>query len=304
MKKSILITGICGFAGRHMCDFLAGLSERPKIIGADIIEAQPDHCDVFFKADLTSPKETEHVLRQTLPDYIIHLAGIFSVENLQEIFEANVLSIINLLEATREFVPDAIVIAAGSAAEYGLVEPGQLPVDEQIPCRPVTYYGLSKQSATQVALYFHRIHDICTMVVRPFQLIGPGLTSKLVPGAFAQQLKELRTTGLKTFHVGNLESWRDFLDIYDAAEAIWALCQNPAPGEIFNLCSGEPTKIADLLQMMIDYSNTEIEVEIDPSRLRGRLDVSKVYGSYQKIKKHCGWQPKKNLSQALKTMLV
>jgi GDP-4-dehydro-6-deoxy-D-mannose reductase len=304
VKKSILITGICGFAGRHMCDFLAGLSERPKIIGADVIETQPDHCDAFFKADLTSPKETERILRQTLPDFIIHFAGIFNTENIQEMFKANVLSIITLQEATRECVPHAVVIATGSAAEYGTIEPDQLPVDEETPCRPVSYYGLSKQSATQVALYYHRIHNIRTMVVRPFQLIGPGLTPRLAPGAFAQQLKELRTTGLKTFQVGNLESWRDFLDVYDAAEAIWALCQNPAPGEIYNLCSGEPTKIADLLQMMIDYSRTEVEIEIDPSRLQGRLDVTKVYGSYQKIRSHCGWQPKRNLSQTLKAMLV
>jgi GDP-4-dehydro-6-deoxy-D-mannose reductase len=287
-----------------MCDFLANLSERPKIIGADIIDMQPDHCDVFLKADLTSYKETKRVLRQTLPDYIIHLAGTFSVDNFQEIFEANVLSIITLLEATRECVPNAVVIATGSAAEYGAVEPDQLPLVEQTPCRPVTYYGLSKQSATQAALYYHRIHDIRTMVVRPFQLIGPGLTARLAPGAFAQKLKELRTTGLKTLQVGNLESWRDFLDVYDAAEAIWALCQKPAPGEIFNLCSGEPTKIADLLQMMIDCSGIKVDVEVEPSRLRGRFDVAKVYGSCQKIKIHCGWQPKRNLSQTLKTMLV
>jgi len=304
VQKSILITGVCGFAGRHMCNFLAGLSERPKIIGADVIETRPDHCDAFFKADLTSPKETERILRQTLPDFIIHFAGTFNAENIQEMFKANVLATITLLEATRECVPHAVIIATGSAAEYGAIEPDQLPVDEETRCRPVSYYGLSKQSATQAALYYHRIHNIRTMVVRPFQLIGPGLTPRLAPGAFAQQLKELRTTGLKTLQVGNLESWRDFLDVYDAAEGIWALCQNPAPGEIYNLCSGEPTKIADLLRMMIDYSRTEVEIEIDPSRLQGRLDVTKVYGSYQKIRSHCGWQPKRNLPQTLKAMLV
>jgi GDP-4-dehydro-6-deoxy-D-mannose reductase len=304
VKKSILITGICGFTGRHMCDFLANLSERPKIIGIDISETQPEHCDAFFKVDLTSPKETEHVLRQTQPDYIVHLAGTFKTENIQEMFEANVLSIITLLEATRECAPHALVIAAGSAAEYGVIEPDKLPVDEQTICRPITHYGLSKQSATQVALYYHRVHNISTMIVRPFQLIGRGLTPKLAPGAFAQKLKELRTTGSKTLKVGNLESWRDFLDVSDAAEAIWSLCQNPAPGEIFNLCTGKPTKIADLLQMMIDYSEIKVEIEVEPSYLRGKLDAPKVYGSYQKIKTHCQWQPRKSLSQSLKAMLA
>jgi GDP-4-dehydro-6-deoxy-D-mannose reductase len=122
-----------------MCDFLAGLSERPKMIGVDIIETQPDYCDAFYKADLTSPKETQRILRQTLPDFIVHFAGTFNTENIQEMFNANVLSTITLLEATRECVPHALVIATGSAAEYGAIAPDQLPVDEETPCRPVTY---------------------------------------------------------------------------------------------------------------------------------------------------------------------
>ena len=79
-----------------MCDFLANLSERPKIIGVDIRETQPEQCDVLFKVDLTSPKDTDHILRQTQPDYIVHLAGTFKTENIQEMFEANVLSIISI----------------------------------------------------------------------------------------------------------------------------------------------------------------------------------------------------------------
>jgi GDP-4-dehydro-6-deoxy-D-mannose reductase len=304
MDKQVLITGVCGFVGRYMCDYLTGLSEGPYIIGVDISGVRPSNCHSFYTADLTISEETKNVIKQTKPDFIIHFAGTFGTEDLQEIYKVNVLSIAALLESVREYVPYAVVVAAGSAAEYGQVEPNQLPVDEQTPCKPVTPYGLSKQLATQTALYYHRVHNICTMVVRPFQLIGNGITTRLAPGAFVEQIRKCIAQGSKVIKVGNLESWRDFLDVQDAVEAIWALCQKPTPGEIYNLCSGEPTKISDLLQMMIHQCGADVKIEVDTSRLNGRFDVPKIYGSCQKISDHCVWQPRRTLTQTIQTLFA
>lgn len=304
MKKRVLITGICGFAGRYMCDYLAGLSKRPTIIGVDISDVQPNNCDSFYSVDLTTANEMKSIVKQAKPDFIIHFAGTFGTEDRQEIYKVNVLSITALLESVCEYVPHAVAIVVGSAAEYGQVEPNQLPVDEQTPCNPVTPYGLSKQLVTQIALYYHRVHNICTMVVRPFQLIGDGITTRLVPGAFMEQLRESITKGSKVIKVGNLESWRDFLDVRDAVEAVWALCQKPAAGEIYNLCSGKPTRIADLLQTMIHHCCADVKIEVDTSRLNGRFDVPKIYGSYQKIRDYCGWQPRRNLEQTIQSLFV
>jgi len=249
--------------------------------------------------DLFSAKDVVELIKQSKPDYIIHLAGTFGTEDSQEIYKVNVLSIATLLEAARSHVPDVVMVAAGSAAEYGRIEPGQLPVDEQTPCRPVMSYGLSKYLATQIAMYYYRVHNICVMIVRPFQLIGKGATSRLAPGAFAEQLKQTTAKNSNVIRVGNLESSRDFLDVHDAVEAIWMLCRKPAAGEIFNLCSGSPTKIADLLEMMIKSSGLDVKVEVDSSRLRGGADVAKIYGSFQKLKEHCGWSPKRSLQDSV-----
>lgn len=300
--KRVLITGICGFVGRYMCDYLSVLQPRPYIVGVDTKEVPVAGCDSFYRMDLFSAKDVVELIKQSKPDYIIHLAGTFGTEDSQEIYKANVLSIAALLEAGRSNVPDVVMIAAGSAAEYGRIESHQLPVDEQKLCQPVIPYGLSKQIATEIAMYYHRVHNICTMVVRPFQLIGKGVTSRLVPGAFAEQLKQAIVKGSKVIKVGNLESWRDFLDIHDAVEAVWTLCQKPAGGQIFNLCSGRPTKIADLLEMMIDCAGLKVKVEVVPSRLRGKVDVSKIYGSFQKLNDHCGWTPKRSLEDSVAEM--
>ena len=299
MKKQVLITGICGFAGSYMCNYLNCLQPRPAVIGIDIEGTPPASCDSFYRMDLSSADDVAELIKQSKPDYIIHLAGTFDSKYHQKIYKVNVLSITALLEAASEYVPDVVMVTAGSAAEYGCIETHQLPVNEENPCQPVTFYGLSKLLATQIALYHHRVHNLCIMILRPFQLIGKGVTSSLVPGAFAQQLQQAITEGRKVIKVGNLESSRDFLDIHDAVEAIWALCQKPAPGQIFNLCSGNPTKISHLLQTMIDHCRADVKIEVDTSRLRGKADVSQIYGSFQKLKNHCGWSPKRTLEDSI-----
>jgi GDP-4-dehydro-6-deoxy-D-mannose reductase len=304
MARNVLVTGVSGFAGRYMCDYLNGLKPRPNIIGVDVKDTLFESCDSVYKVDLSSVNDVMELFKRSKPDFIIHLAGVFDTGYYHEIHKANVLSIAALLESACQYLPDVVMVAAGSAAEYGRIEPHQLPVDEETLCQPITPYGLSKYLATQIAMYYHRVHNINTTVVRPFQLIGKGLSPLLAPGAFAEQLKQVIAKGSKVIKVGNLESSRDFLDISDAVEAIWALCQKPAPGQIFNLCSGKPTKIADMLDMMIASCGVDINVEVDPSRLRGRADVNTVYGSCEKLRKHCGWQQRTPLEKSVAAMFT
>ena len=300
MVKKILITGAAGFFGRHLCKYISGLDSSLDIIGADIVETNIENYRSFYRIDMANDNDVSRLINQTKPECILHLAGLFSANNDFEIYRSNILSVAAVLEAVRKSKPDATVIAIGSAAEYGLIEPGQLPIDETSPCKPVTPYGVSKQLATEIAMYYHRVHGLCTMVARPFQLIGKGVTARLVPGAFAEQLKKCVSEKRDVIKVGNLESSRDFLDVRDASEAIWLLCQKPAPGQIFNLCSERPVKIRELLALMIEISGAQVEVEMDTNRLRGKFDVPDIYGSYRKILQHTGWRPHTSLSDSIR----
>ncbi len=299
---TVLVTGACGFVGRHVCDYLKQLQPAPKIIGLDVKDNADTACDSFCRLNLASTEDLAELIERYKPAYIIHLAGIFGTQDHLEIYRANVLFMAALLEAVRRCAPNAVIVAAGSAAEYGQIAPDRVPVDEQTPCRPVTPYGLSKLLATQIALYYHRLYNICVTVVRPFQLIGKGVSVKLAPGAFARQLQQARSNGTRTIKVGNLETARDFLDVHDAVEALWALCQKPACGQVFNLCCGKPTKISELLRMMIEQCGINAKVEVDPARLRGKSDISSIYGSYQRLKDHCGWTPKRSLRESIAQM--
>ncbi len=299
----VLITGAAGFTGRYMCEYIRSLSRDIVIAGVDIRAAQEHQCDDFFEADITSTHQINHILKKIKPGYIIHLAGTFGTGDMQQVYKINVLSITAILEAVLEYVPDSIVVTSGSAAEYGNIDLPYLPVTEQNACNPVTPYGLSKNLATQIAQYYHQVHSLRTMIVRPFQLIGKGVSTRLAPGAFAERLIEAKLTGRDEILVGNLESSRDFLNVQDAVRAIWLLCKNPLPGEIFNLCSGRSIKLRDLVEMMIKLLDGEVKPVTDKRYLLGDSDVDVVYGSFQKIQTHCGWKPEISLHNSLASML-
>lgn len=304
MKRSVLITGAGGFAGKYLCRYLRTLSDELNIAGIDLCDNKAGIYDSFYIDNLQDTGQVKNIIEEVKPRYVIHLAGTFGTGDAQQIFKVNVLSMMSLLDAIKEHVPDAIFIAAGSAAEYGSIDQKNLPVTEENPCNPVTPYGLSKYLATTISQYYCRVHYLCTMIVRPFQLIGKGVTDRLAPGAFAKRLLEAKQAGTSEIQVGNLESSRDFLDVRDAVRAIWMLCENPKPGEIFNLCGGKPVKMSELLNMMISAAQMDIRWVTDQSLMRGEADVSIVYGSMNKIFSHCGWQPEVPLAQTIKDMFV
>ncbi|MDM8008153.1 MAG: NAD-dependent epimerase/dehydratase family protein [Phycisphaerae bacterium] len=302
MTKRVLVTGAAGFAGAYMCDYLAGLADRPRVVGADIAGGGVKSCDSFHSVDLSSADRTSDLIRSVTPDYVIHLAGTFGTDDWRSIYSTNVLSALNLLEAVRLHRAGAVVIMAGSAAEYGSVPVDRLPMTEQLTCTPVTPYGLSKAIATQISEYYHRVHKVCTMVVRPFQLIGKGVTPRLAPGAFASRLAEARRSGSSEIKVGNLAASRDFLDVRDAARAVWMLCEKPAAGQTFNVCSGKPVRTGDLLDLMMRSAGIQVQAVVEQSYLRGNADADIVYGSYDKIREHCGWQPVIPLQDSIRAM--
>jgi GDP-4-dehydro-6-deoxy-D-mannose reductase len=125
--------------------------------------------------------------------------------------------------------------------------------------------------------------------------------SRLAPGAFREKILRAQATGVRTIQVGNLESCRDFVDVEDACAAIWALCDHPAPGEVFNVCTGVPVRMADLLRLMIKLSAARLQVE-HASPARPDPDVSMSYGSFEKLRGHCGWEPRVSLEESVRAM--
>jgi GDP-4-dehydro-6-deoxy-D-mannose reductase len=102
--------------------------------------------------------------------------------------------------------------------------------------------------------------------------------------------------------VGNLEAVRDFSDARDVVRAYWALLESGHAGDVYNVCSGKGIRIRDVLEKLIAASGVEVEIRVDPDRLRP-ADVPVLVGNPARLRAATGWEPRLSLDQSLTDLL-
>jgi GDP-4-dehydro-6-deoxy-D-mannose reductase len=184
-----------------------------------------------------------------------------------------------------------------------MVSEKQLPIEEDLPPHPYGHYGISKLAQTLAGLAAAR-SGRPVVVVRPFNIIGPGMPESLVVQSFAAQVKEIcKGKQPPILKVGNLETVRDFLGIREAVRIYWHLIRTPAAyGEVVNVCSGKGTPVREVLKNLIELAGCAVEVRTDPSRVK-EMDVPVHYGSIRKLQLFLGRAPEQDLKPLLREML-
>jgi GDP-4-dehydro-6-deoxy-D-mannose reductase len=136
-------------------------------------------------------------------------------------------------------------------------------------------------------------------VYRGFNQIGPRQDARFVVGSFAQQLAEIADGAQPVMHVGNLDAKRDFLDVRDAVRAVLLLAERGESGEVYNVCSGEPVAISDVLRKLIAIAGIDVEIREDPQRMRPS-DNPVFFGDSAKVRERTGWRPEFPLEATLR----
>lgn len=294
-----LLTGATGFLGRWVA---TALIER-KSAGTDVVVAgrtRPalDHGLDFVPCDLCEPEQVVHVLRATEPTVVIHTAGLTPPAPPEQLYRANTLATIHLLDAARTLDRPMRVVLAGSAAEFGPVDASCLPVREEHPCFPVGAYGLSKLLATTAGLAARVPLEVT--IARVFNPIGPGTPTSNAFGRFASLLSAPGPDPL-VLSVGDLEPQRDFVDVRDVARALIALADCARPGLVYNVGSGQSIRVKTGLDRLIELSGREVRVEVDPA-LAARAGVQNSRAAIDRIADHTGWRPEIPLEQSLEDL--
>lgn len=301
-----LITGIAGLMGSHLAELL--LEEGALVFGT--VHRQTGTIDhlrdrlTLLPCDLLDREQVEAAVARARPRVVYHLAAqSLPSRSWREpgfTFRVNVLGTLNLLEAVRALSPKAAVVAAGSSAEYGLVPPDELPIQEERPLLPLTPYGVSKVAADLLARLYARAHGLRVVRVRPFFVTGPRKRGD-VCSDFARGIAAVERGEAPTLKVGNLEPVRDFLDVRDAARALVLLAERGEPGEVYNLCSGVGRRVGEVLEVLLRLARRPVPVEGDPARLRP-LDEPVVVGDNSRLRA-LGWRPRLPLERTLADML-
>lgn len=305
----ILITGISGFVGPYLARHIAETDPEAEIWGlvwaADPAEASSSV--QMVDGDLTDISTLTTALNQVRPDIIFHLAAASSVASSWDhpgrFLEVNAVGTVNLLEVTRTLNLDTRVVASSSAEVYGAVPLDQQPITEDSPLEPLSPYAASKAAQDLLAAQYYHGYGMPTIRLRLFHHTGPGRPTQFVASSFAHQIARIeRGLDPPRLAVGNLEAVRDFTDVRDIARAYWLAATRGIPGAAYNVCSNRSTSIRHVLDILLGHSEVDVEVEVDPSRLRA-ADIPYLVGDYSRFNDATDWHPEIPLEKTLGDLL-
>jgi GDP-4-dehydro-6-deoxy-D-mannose reductase len=305
----VLITGMTGFIGSHLVEFL--LKKEVEVVGTvwdktELKNVEPIKDKVrILDCDIRDSARVWEIIEEVKPERIYHLAAqsfpTVSWDEPARTLETNVLGTAHIFEAVRKTELDTIVLVACSSAEYGFVSESEVPVKESHALLPLHPYGVSKVAQDLLAYQYHRNFGIKTVRARIFNTTGPRKTDD-VCSDFTSRIVRIEKGIDKEMYVGNLEPKRDISDVEDVVNALWLLCEKGEMGEVYNLCSSRAYRIKDILNMSIELSNIDIEPQVDPNKLRP-TDEPIIMGDNTKIREACGWVPKMSMEETLSRML-
>ena len=307
MELRALVTGITGFVGSHLAEYL--LAQGFTVSGTYRVRSRMDHIqDIqsrvqLVECELKDANSVRQLLSLTRPDFIFHLAAQSFVptswNSPEDTLVNNVSSQINLFEAIREQKLRCRVQIACSSEEYGMVYPEETPIPEDNPLRPLSPYGVSKVAQDLLGYQYHQSYGLHVVRTRTFNHEGPRRGEAFVLSNFSKQIAEIEA-GKKepVIHVGNLDAIRDFTDVRDVVRAYVLALQLGEPGEVYNIGSGVTVRIGDALEALLKMSPKKIEVRRDPARMRPS-DVPILHCDFSRFQKATGWTPAIPFEQTL-----
>lgn len=299
-----LITGVNGFVGHYLSKYL--IEQGYEVYGT-VIEDNIKMDNVKIKKmNLLNKTEVNDVLTDINPDQIYHLAGQSAVglswKEPTLTMDVNINGTINLLDVVRNNNINTKVLIIGSSDEYGIITPEECPINEEHILKPTSPYAISKMTQEEISKLYIKAYKMNMIMVRAFNHIGPMQSKNFVVSDFASKIAEIEKGGEPIIRVGNLEAYRDFTDVRDIVRGYKLLMDYGKIGEIYNIGSGNPYKIQEILDILLSLSNIKIKVEIDPDKLRPS-DVPIIKCDNLKIKSHVKWIPKYDIKDTLKDTL-
>jgi len=309
----ILITGITGFAGSHLAEYILANHADAKVFGIIRWRSRMDNIAQvqdkvrLIEADLKDMVSLRAALAESKPDRIFHLAAQSFVPTSwtcpAETFAINAIGQINLFESILALDLKPRVQIAGSSEEYGQVFSDEIPMKETNPLRPLSPYAVSKVSQDLLAFQYYKSYGLRAVRTRGFNHTGPRRGDVFVTSSFAKQIAEIeKKKRPPVINVGNLEAKRDFTDVRDMVRAYWLSLEKGIEGDVYNIGSGQAYSMQELLALLMSLSRTKMEVRIDPERLRPS-DVPVLLADSSKFRTLTGWQPRIPFKQTILDLL-
>ena len=310
-----LITGVTGFVGSHLAEFLLaksgmkviGVGRSPRALALKGRLKEVPGKFSYCQADLMDFSAAKRALKIYRPDRIFHLAGVSSVreswKDPARALQVNIQGQLNLFEAVRELGIRPRIQIAGSSEVYGEVPDSCRMLDERAPFKPLSPYGMSKAIQDLLVRQYFRSSQFPVVVTRAFPHTGPRQDAGFVASNFAKQIARIEAGKQKpVLRVGNLKLIRDFTDVRDIVRAYWLALEKGESGEAYNICSGEGLELRRIVEFYVRACFVKVKVAQDSSRLRLKEPL-RVVGDPKKFMARTSWRPVIDLETTLADLL-
>jgi UDP-glucose 4-epimerase len=279
MKNEILVTGATGFLGGHL---VAALEAR----GYSVRRHSSADGDI---ADCPLPMEgVSHVFHLAAKSYVPD-----SWQNPRAFYRTNVLGTVNVLEHCRQNEAGLTLI---SSYVYG--QPQSLPIAEDHPLAAANPYSHTKILAEDVARFYEQRFGTALVIVRPFNIYGPGQRgSFLIPSLVRQVLD----SSVEAVQVQDLRPRRDYLYVEDAVGLLLAALRAGARG-VFNMGSGRSASVAEVAQLVNQAAGMSKAVQSAGQPRPG--EIMDVVADTSRAAAELSWEPRTPLAQGIAAVVA
>jgi GDP-4-dehydro-6-deoxy-D-mannose reductase len=314
MKEKILITGITGFVGSHLADYVLSLGDKYEVYGTKRWHlSRLDNIThilekiTLMECNLTDPISVRDMIAEVKPDRIFHMAAESFVSpswkhpNLY--MDINYKATVNLLDALHYFKMSTVFHIPGSGEEYGNVDESHIPITEETIMHPVNPYAVTKIAQDLIGYVYYQSYGINVIRTRAFNHEGPRRDKVFGIPWYAYQVSMVEA-GLQEplLKVGHLDDRRNFTHVYDMVEAYWISTEKCKPGELYLIGSDEESQIftfRQALEKLIERSTVKgITYEIVPEYVRP-TQVPRLIADTTKFREATGWKPKISFEKIL-----
>jgi len=279
MKNEILVTGATGFLGRPL---VAALERQGYTVRRhSSADGDISRCSLPM----------EGVSR------VFHLAGRSYVpdswQKPLDFYETNVLGTVNVLEHCRRHKAGLILI---SSYVYG--QPQRLPIAEDHPLAAANPYAHTKLLAEDAARFYEKQFNVPLVIVRPFNIFGPGQSPLFLIPAIVKQVLD---PSIDVVRLKDLRPKRDYLYIDDAIAFLLATLL-PGVHGVFNMGSGRSTSVAEVAELVLQAAGVSKPVVGEGQERPG--EVMDVVADNSLAAAELGWSPRMSLADGLAAVVA
>jgi len=317
----ILVTGITGFVGSHLADYIFKNFPTAEVWGLKRYHlSRLEHVKHIYDkinwvdCDITDSRAALEALEICKPDKIFHFAAESFVSpswrHPRRYMDVNYLGTVNLLDAMQRLgMSDVPFHIPGSGEEYGEAFENELPLTEKSVLRPVNPYAVTKIAQDLIGLVYNRSYGLKIIRTRAFNHEGPRREKVFGIPWYAYQIARIEAgTQESIIKTGHLGDKRNFTHVKDMVNAYWIASEKCDPGELYLIGNEDDSSVhtfEQALHGLLSLSNISLDdiKIIEEKKYVRPTKVPFLIGDMTKFKTKTDWAPKLTFNDILKDTL-